>query len=578
MKENKLIKIIALGPLIIIPSIVIVLTLIIAKANSEHYNESVKKLEASLVVLEKETIKTKVDAFVELIAHKKSIIKKNLLLRVKGRVDDAHKIATALYKKYKDTKTQSEIQEIIITTLRELTWNSGESFIWIMDYNGVFYLAPDYLRHLEGSSIIDFQDATGKYVIKEEIATCKQKGEGYLWDTFTKPDTGTDKQYKQVAFVKAFGQYNLYMGSGEYLDTANRASDRVVLNSIAQIDTISSNYIFILKENADIIFHASQPHLEGENLLKLDDDKFRVVYESITSSLLNSNSSFSSYKWLNPQSEKEDKKVSYVKKVPNSDWIVASGYYESTIKQKAAAQSLDLYNLYNIKLKNLIITSAILTFLLLILSYLLSRYIKNSFRTYQEKVNSKTLELSELNETLEDRVIQRTDELKQATDELKALATTDSLTNIHNRYSIMNILDVEVDRAKRHKTSLSVFMYDLDHFKRVNDTHGHKVGDDVLYTLTKVVKQSLRDIDIVGRYGGEEFLVIMPSTSLSDAVDVAQRICNTISNHKFKTVDQVTISIGLVELRSDESMDMLFTRADKLLYKSKDSGRNRVSF
>ena len=230
------------------------------------------------------------------------------------------------------------------------------------------------------------------------------------------------------------------------------------------------------------------------------------------------------------------------------------------------------------KVNDLIIASFVLVLVLLLILYVVSKYVKSKIMDCKAQIDSKNLELLAINETLEDRLVQRTEELKEAADKLEVLSTTDSLTDTHNRYSIMKILDLEIDRAKRYNNPLTIFMYDVDHFKRVNDQHGHKVGDDVLYALTKVIKQSLRDIDIVGRYGGEEFLVIMPSTLLSDAITVAQRVCEDVSHHKFQTVDQITISIGLVELRSDETMDMLFMRADKLLYKSKNSGRNKVSF
>jgi len=227
-------------------------------------------------------------------------------------------------------------------------------------------------------------------------------------------------------------------------------------------------------------------------------------------------------------------------------------------------------------LNDLIVVSLII--ILLIIWLLVFRYIKNKTVDYKAYIDSENSELVSTNKTLEDRVVQRTHELKDATDQLEEIERTDALTDIHNRYSIMKILDTEVDRAKRYANPLTVFMYDIDHFKRLNDTHGHRAGDDILYNLTKVVKNSLRDVDIVGRYGGEEFLVIMPSTLLSDAIDVAQRVCETVSNHKFNEVKQLTISIGLVELGKDETMDMLFTRAERLLVKSKNSGRNRVSF
>ena len=227
-------------------------------------------------------------------------------------------------------------------------------------------------------------------------------------------------------------------------------------------------------------------------------------------------------------------------------------------------------------MNDLLVVSLII--ILLFIWLLVWKYIKNKTIEYKAFIDSKNSELITTNKTLEDRVVQRTEELKDATDRLEEIKRTDALTNIHNRYSIMKILDTEVDRAKRYNNPLTIFMYDVDHLKRLNDVHGYGVGDDTLYNLTKIVKDNLRDIDIVGRYGGEEFLVIMPSTLLPDAIDVAQRVCESVSNHKFSQIKHLTISIGLVELRGDETMDMLFTRADRLLDKSKNSGRNRVSF
>ena len=121
-------------------------------------------------------------------------------------------------------------------------------------------------------------------------------------------------------------------------------------------------------------------------------------------------------------------------------------------------------------------------------------------------------------------------------------------------------------------------MYDIDYFKKVNDIHGHDIGDKVLTSLSSVVKNNIRDIDIVGRYGGEEFLIILPNTILKDAKYYADRLREKVEQYKFNIVNHITISLGLVELKDNESIDEVFKRVDNLLYKSKNDGRNRVSF
>ncbi len=142
----------------------------------------------------------------------------------------------------------------------------------------------------------------------------------------------------------------------------------------------------------------------------------------------------------------------------------------------------------------------------------------------------------------------------------------------------MDILEQEISRAKRHETSLTVLMYDIDHFKKVNDTYGHYVGDNVLVSLTELVKNTFRDIDFMGRYGGEEFIVVMPNTTIENAEQISQRVRRKVQEYDFTTVGKLTISLGLVKLESDESAATLFKRLDDMLYFSKDSGRNRLSF
>ena len=579
LNDKNIVKIIAVGPLIFIPLIIIVISLLIAKSNSDNFEKNIQKLETELINAERIIIKTRVEGVVNHIAYRKSVIKKRLTKRVKKRVDNAYKIADNIYEKYKETKSEEEIKEIIISALRPLTWNDGESFIWILDFKGVFYLAPEYLRHLEKTSIIDFKDATGKFVIKEEIATCQEKKEGYLWDTFTKQNEDPSKQFKQVAFVKAFGHYDWYFGSGEYLDTAHKKSDAHVLESLKKIYELDSNYIFVGNTDGDILLNRSLPEFVGKNVYDINDSALLAVHEE-TKKLLDKKkySGYIKYTWINKITKEKEIKHTYGHKIPNGDWIIASGYLESSIKNLAAKKSVDLYKLHNIKVKNLLIVSIILIFISLILSYIISRYIKKSYTAYQAKINHKSVELEKLNETLEHRVKARTIELEELTEKLEVLATTDSLTRVHNRYSIMNILNLEIHRSARSKQPLSIIMYDIDYFKNVNDEYGHDVGDKVLIELTNVVKSSLREIDFIGRYGGEEFLIIMPTTTLESAKEIANRVREEVQNHSFEDNIEITISLGLVELAEGEDTNAIFKRLDNLLYDSKNSGRNRLSF
>jgi len=164
---------------------------------------------------------------------------------------------------------------------------------------------------------------------------------------------------------------------------------------------------------------------------------------------------------------------------------------------------------------------------------------------------------------------------------LETLATTDSLTGLYNRRQIMARLEEECERIQRGGIGLSCIMLDVDHFKQVNDTHGHQQGDEVLKMIARQARASLRAYDVVGRYGGEEFIVLLPETDLETAQAVAERLRLAIqASAILKTAtgqpQPTTVSLGLTQWRSGDTVDALIHRADEALYRAKANGRNRI--
>jgi diguanylate cyclase (GGDEF)-like protein len=164
--------------------------------------------------------------------------------------------------------------------------------------------------------------------------------------------------------------------------------------------------------------------------------------------------------------------------------------------------------------------------------------------------------------------------------ELERLATTDSLTGLGNRRFLFERLGQEVYRARRYHTPLSLLLFDIDHFKRINDGWGHAVGDHVLREIARETHQSLRKADTAGRYGGEEFIVLLPETDLAEAVALAHRLNREISRKVIKpergSPILVTVSVGVATLAPAESGEELVQRADQALYRAKQAGRDRV--
>lgn len=156
------------------------------------------------------------------------------------------------------------------------------------------------------------------------------------------------------------------------------------------------------------------------------------------------------------------------------------------------------------------------------------------------------------------------------------MAMRDQLTQSYNRHSFFEFVAKELSRTSRTGMKMSFALMDVDHFKKVNDIHGHGVGDLVLKQIPMIVKRATRGEDVLARYGGEEFIIMMPNTDLEGAKVVAERIRQNMESYEFEYVHQVTISIGLAEKQPEESMDQCIERADKALYRAKENGRNRV--
>lgn len=180
--------------------------------------------------------------------------------------------------------------------------------------------------------------------------------------------------------------------------------------------------------------------------------------------------------------------------------------------------------------------------------------------------------------SLEDKVQERTKELMEQNEKLQKLSITDKLTDIYNRVKLDKTLQYEFNRTLRYKHIFSIILMDIDYFKSINDNFGHQIGDDVLIECANLFKDNIRNVDILGRWGGEEFLIICPETNKYEAVQLATDINIAVRNHKFKTYPKkITISIGVATFNENiQKVEALVSRADKALYEAKNQGRDRI--
>lgn len=165
-------------------------------------------------------------------------------------------------------------------------------------------------------------------------------------------------------------------------------------------------------------------------------------------------------------------------------------------------------------------------------------------------------------------------ELRTRLDSAEYEATTDQLTGIANRRKLLDVLEAIVAQSHRNQTPLCFVMADIDHFKKINDTYGHAVGDEVLALFAQVMRQNIRSTDAVGRYGGEEFAMVLPGATSGDAADIIRRLQEHVRATNFGAVPKVTASFGIAAVTGRDTSAALIERADRMLYEAKRAGRD----
>lgn len=161
--------------------------------------------------------------------------------------------------------------------------------------------------------------------------------------------------------------------------------------------------------------------------------------------------------------------------------------------------------------------------------------------------------------------------------QLTILANTDKLTSACNRQYFDQHFSDELERAQRYHYTLSIIYIDLDHFKQVNDNHGHKIGDSVLIDFSRICHDVIRESDVFARFGGEEFIVLAPMTNRDAALQLYQRIRDAVKDHSFEVINWITFSAGIAEMKeTDRNIEQILIRADKALYQAKENGRDQA--
>ncbi len=347
-----------------------------------------------------------------------------------------------------------------------------------------------------------------------------------------------------------------------------KIAENIIFDIFKNINQKTNDYFFIFNSDGKVIIHGYLKELEGINLKDSDVKHYKDATNKIIDEKNYSN--FIEYFWQHPKTNRLEKKISFIQNIPNTNLIIGSGFYPNDLTKIAQNQKDILEKEYKNRLNGAIALSSFMIIISMFLAKNISNRLVFTFENLHKSIYEKDEALEHLQNDLENRVLTRTQRIQNKFNEMETLASIDSLTKIYNRFAFFN----EIEQLKGKNFCL--IMFDIDHFKNINDTYGHDKGDYVLSELCKVVDNKLRNGDIFARIGGEEFVIIFPSTTIQAAISIANRIRKDIENYDFKDIPKVTVSLGVIEVKNFISHETILKNVDIALYEAKSSGRNKV--
>jgi diguanylate cyclase (GGDEF)-like protein len=462
--------------------------------------------------------------------------------------------------------SREAVASIIREAIRPILFNEKQGYVFILGLDGEAILYPTD-RSIEGSNFLTNNVGGGPDVIENLIRIAREKGRGLYHYEWTMPGHPFGSLHNKVSYVTLFEPFGWVIGTGEYIENLDALARGTVIQDFSDsMNSDATDYFFAYElhdikggdDFATMLINGNRSDLIGK---KISDDyldaKGKPFRKEFLEGIREEGESFVVYWYKKPGGSGIGRKLSYFKLYPEWNWIVARGIYldrlDSVIETKKEELSKKVKN--DIVLLCLIFLVAVIV--ALFVAYKFSKELQNIFDRYKQTQLENFEKLEILNKTLE----------KQS--------QTDALTQIFNRGFFNQQLTQETSRANRYKTPLSMVLFDIDHFKAINDTHGHLAGDAVLKELAGLVENNIRQCDFHARWGGEEFVVLLPGIDNEKAIQFAEKMRFLIETFQFSVQQTITCSFGVSCFVSPEDDNTFLQRADEALYQAKQGGRNK---
>ncbi len=477
--------------------------------------------------------------------------------KLKERVGIAYRIIMNIYKNNKDIP-KNRLINIIKQAICPIRFDNGEGYFFIFNMKGVNILLPPD-KGLEGKNLLNAKDASGEYIIKKAIKIAETKHKGFVEWYWNKPVnykiTKESRPYKKIGYIRYIRPLDWFIGTGIYVKSELYRMEKRFISLFEKEKEKNREYFMVLrpigKKRAKILANSNRPYVKGSVI----DGRFMDVnghsYMNKVFGFLNKGKKEGTIGYSYKDNAGFHKEIIFFIFYKKLELLVIYGFNLDNVEfivKEAEKRYKAAFKKYRV---DALFLSISIILIVGVLFLFIARRVNMVFFEYKKEVEEKE-------------------------EKLEKLAMYDSLTGIYNRNKFNEILRYETNMSKRYKTPLSLIMFDLDHFKKVNDKYGHDTGDKVLKMIAQTVLNNIRLTDTFARWGGEEFFLILPKTDIDKAKNIAEVLRAKIENADFKEIGKITCSFGVVSLKENENEQELVKRADEAMYLAKKNGRNRV--
>lgn len=569
--------------------IVILVGVTLITLNTQQHNDTVEQISQGISSQLKTAMVHQVDSSVELINSIHDGASQALKAQLATKVRQAHQQATKILKNNADLPLSRQ-KELIIDTLRAIRFNDGRGSIFIVDGDGALQLPPAQ-SNVNQLTVAppSITSSEHRQLIKNTLKQIKDQGELYVEgltpDFIDAPHIETEPT---VSFYSVLEPLNWIIGTKESVDTFEQDTKAQLIEILTKLQMNKRLRLFIADENLTLLALPGRlPAINEQSLDQLLPENKVIIKNAIQLAKNNENRVIEA-RWFDQSTDSYAPILLYISLEPNWKWLIGSYVTLADLEQEIGLNKSRLTEQVEEKLFEIAVILIVAYLSAIIVGLFFYRKIKWHFNLFITRLQSAANDNRPLSsdmisieefDTLAQTMNEQLNKRAHLQQELERLAQKDPLTNLFNRRRMDELLSLEVARTKRNRRAFCLILADIDHFKNVNDTFGHEAGDEVICAVAEILQTSLREQDTVARWGGEEFLIMLPDTQIDQAEKVANKIRTLCENHSVNYADKTirfTLTFGIDEFDGSKDIKATIAAADDALYQGKNQGRNIV--